>query len=814
MTDHEETTSGTAEVAGTIFYAVAVIPAVQTEEAGDVTNPIVVDDDDPFTDAESRVFVQREEALACLKSLTKRMGKDGKGSVRLKAFEGRRPAVDFASNTSTCPTKTSTSSTSSDESRETESSPSIVVTSDPPPAPTPSEGCPFKSLTPQQMKQIKEAINRGDEAAFHELTESNPRYLVTPSDTPAICHSGTRANALHVAAQSGSARMTDLVLDAIRNPDLMSAMYPDESPENRVRRQEHIFDLYLNSQLKGTFDTPLHAASKIGAIDVVATLVQFSSCDTKVRNRSNLTPADVAGTRMANPDPQLSQQIKKLLGDHVYIPVFRVADCSAPSFVGEPWSPRRLNNSDGGGDAETDQTGSDLAALSPVLIRHQLGSHGHNLDRSPVNLSVVSTPRPSHHPGGVVHSPHQPPSPLCVPSPTPLTEGEPPVPQKTVEIQALLGPLSPKQAEQVQLEWKKPKNKEERLIRLSDPSKGIERHGRQLAKRHGNDVNMIEYWEFLGGAYLDLSTPVGMEALDEHLRQMSENNHNSGQNERRQTDQDESLVLPADNSVSDLLSGFGGLKLSSDLTAIDSSTPKDHAGDDKSELEPEEKESQGPALARVKSLQAIVKEKLDNGGDSKLGSRVEELKVQPPAASHLSPNTLWNRPRVSRAAVDSPGIFGPETPFVTRQMRNRLLDGNDDEDDDDGMVTDGAVRIPDSSAFRQAATVTSDDSDGGSEKSSSFHTVCSSLESCLTAEEGQWIFMQGTVPTETDFQVYQIIRDAPVEKSTFPYLAIWKDVMSTYTDAEQCAWPKLPEKHRAMKNAGNYEAISKKLFVD
>ena len=42
-----------------------------------------------------------------------------------------------------------------------------------------------------------------DEESFRDLTESNPRYLVTPSDTPAICHSGTRANALHIAAQSG-----------------------------------------------------------------------------------------------------------------------------------------------------------------------------------------------------------------------------------------------------------------------------------------------------------------------------------------------------------------------------------------------------------------------------------------------------------------------------------------------------------------------------------------------------------------------------------------------------------------------------------
>ena len=48
-----------------------------------------------------------------------------------------------------------------------------------------------------------------------------------------------------VAHNEGSVRMTNLVLEAVQDPALMTAMYPDESVENRVRRQEHIFDLYL-----------------------------------------------------------------------------------------------------------------------------------------------------------------------------------------------------------------------------------------------------------------------------------------------------------------------------------------------------------------------------------------------------------------------------------------------------------------------------------------------------------------------------------------------------------------------------------------
>ena len=64
----------------------------------------------------------------------------------------------------------------------------------------------FQGLTPQELKQLKEAINAEDEERVEELVASNPRYLLSPCDTPSVLHSGTRANALHVAAAKGSLR--------------------------------------------------------------------------------------------------------------------------------------------------------------------------------------------------------------------------------------------------------------------------------------------------------------------------------------------------------------------------------------------------------------------------------------------------------------------------------------------------------------------------------------------------------------------------------------------------------------------------------
>ena len=42
----------------------------------------------------------------------------------------------------------------------------------------PGEGCPFKGLTPQELKQIKEAIQSNNEDQLRQLVATNPRYIL------------------------------------------------------------------------------------------------------------------------------------------------------------------------------------------------------------------------------------------------------------------------------------------------------------------------------------------------------------------------------------------------------------------------------------------------------------------------------------------------------------------------------------------------------------------------------------------------------------------------------------------------------------
>ena len=328
-----------------------------------------------------------------------------------------------------------------------------------------SEGCPYKGLTPQQLKQIKEAILKDNAQIIKDLVAQNPRYLMTPCDQPAIIHSGTRANALHIAANAGKVKMIELILDLITDPSLVERMYPNESAESIAKRQEYLLDLYLNMPKKGDFDTPLHQASKWGHWQVIQILVEYSSCDTKRTNRDGLTPAQVVCSR-ATGDADVKCKILDLLADRLYIPVCRALDNASPGFIGEPVSPAELSST------------TEFKTSSPKLLR------------SPMSKAVMNSPI-------VIRDDAQASSPIL----SPITD------------RAYLGPLSPKDAELVKHEWKK--NSLKKKVNLTDPDKGMEQQGRILAKKY--QTTLEEYWFFLR-AYVDLTSDKGLIMLENHLQ--------------------------------------------------------------------------------------------------------------------------------------------------------------------------------------------------------------------------------------------------------------------------------------------------------
>ncbi|XP_063907784.1 ankyrin repeat and LEM domain-containing protein 2 isoform X2 [Zophobas morio] len=200
---------------------------------------------------------------------------------------------------------------------------------------------PFKGPKPQDLVKLRKAIETGDVETFRQAVWENPRYLVSNGDTPSILQEGFRYNALHVAAKAKSGVLAESILNTISNPKFVKLLYGDDQNENVESRIQVLLDLYLNTPDKGLNETPLHFASKFGAVDVVEVLVSFPDCDKTLKNKYGQTPDMIICDRCDNKEKVsvLKKKIAMHLENCYYVPVLRAEDNSMPPLVGEPFSP-------------------------------------------------------------------------------------------------------------------------------------------------------------------------------------------------------------------------------------------------------------------------------------------------------------------------------------------------------------------------------------------------------------------------------------------------------------------------------------------
>ncbi|XP_068946733.1 ankyrin repeat and LEM domain-containing protein 2 isoform X2 [Petaurus breviceps papuanus] len=322
----------------------------------------------------------------------------------------------------------------------------------------------FKSPRTQDLTaRLRKAVEKGDEALFTELTWNNPRYLIGSGDNPTIVQEGCRYNVMHVATKENQARICQLILDTLENPEFMRLMYPDDGEAMLQERIRYIVDLYLNTPDKMGNDTPLHFACKFGNADVVNVLSSHPGIIKNPRNKYLQTPEDVICERSKNKSAELKERIREYLKGHYYVPLLRAEDNSSP-VIGDIWT-------------------SDQADGRPHISTPRFGS-----------------------------SPKDP----------------------VLSVRAFAGPLSPSKAEDFRRLWKTPPRERANFfhnVRKSDPERGVERVGRELAHELG--FPWAEYWEFLD-SFVDLSSQEGLRKLEEYLGQleMSKKVHQeTGENE-------------------------------------------------------------------------------------------------------------------------------------------------------------------------------------------------------------------------------------------------------------------------------------------
>lgn len=150
----------------------------------------------------------------------------------------------------------------------------------------------FPAPKSQDLVKFRKEIEQNNVQTVYELISTNPRYLVSSGDTPAILKEGPRYNALHVAAMNKHAKMVKLILQIIEKPQFIELLHGFKNDPNVDVMCQNLLESYLNTPDKSRNETPLHFAAKVGAIEVIEVLLSYPLCKMK-QNFEGLFPKDV-----------------------------------------------------------------------------------------------------------------------------------------------------------------------------------------------------------------------------------------------------------------------------------------------------------------------------------------------------------------------------------------------------------------------------------------------------------------------------------------------------------------------------------------
>ncbi|XP_075837299.1 ankyrin repeat and LEM domain-containing protein 2 isoform X2 [Microtus pennsylvanicus] len=362
-------------------------------------------------------------------------------------------------------------------------------------------------------------------------------------------------------------------------------------------------------------------------------------------------------------------------------------------------------------------------------------------------------------------------------------------------LRAFVGPLSPSKAEDFRKLWKTPPRKKAGVfhnIRKSDPERGIERVGRELAHELG--YPWVEYWEFLG-CFVDLSSQEGLQRLEEYLtRQEISKKAQREIGENKSCLQDRASVFGSGKKYSNSIS-VGAFLDGEDDTSLDEI--KNHQDTAQSQSQPTTNKFQNSEcgslpLGQVDPGESSVGSCLlnsRNGLCHPLNHRTadrkgleatsgEESLLLPVSALTLEFDKL-NLQSLGDSLLDTPN-------------KNKILTSRKDAAESDSLVPPPAIVRLENNQIRTNSEVSEAMAEMSLGPNSSQVRVQDGLEPVFSSAMGDstWrLFLSGEEPSKLDRDVLAALERAYIDPSLYPAVHRWKSTVLCYSPSDRQSWP-------------------------
>ncbi|CAH6778696.1 ankyrin repeat and LEM domain-containing protein 2 isoform X2 [Phodopus roborovskii] len=362
-------------------------------------------------------------------------------------------------------------------------------------------------------------------------------------------------------------------------------------------------------------------------------------------------------------------------------------------------------------------------------------------------------------------------------------------------LRAFVGPLSPSKAEDFRKCWKTPPRKKAGFfhnIRKSDPERGIERVGRELAHELG--YPWVEYWEFLG-CFVDLSSQEGLQRLEEYLTQQEINKE-----AQQQIGEDESCLQ-------DRASGLGSGKKYSNSISVGAFLD----GDDDISLE-EIRNQQNTAQSQ--SQPTINKFQISECGSLPLGQKLDPEETSVGSCPHNNRNGLC--PALNHRTAGGRGqeaTSGQETlpppvsaltlefdklnlqnlgdsPLETPNKNKRLASRNDVGNN--SLAPPPAISRLENNQVRTNSEVSEAMAEMSLDPNSSQLEVQNGQEPMFSSASGnstRKLFLSGEEPSKLDRDVLAALECACIDPGLYPAVHRWKSTVLCYSPSDRQSWP-------------------------